>query len=490
MSSVIVFNFLCALCGYSLNMNYSLKNLKIRYKIFLPTAGFIVIMTSIISILVAKVEKITIIDEAEKRSGGLCEVIGYASVKSLLENNLLELQGMVETIYRINDVNEVVIANPQGKILVSSNPDKINGNWEVFNSLSFSDSSDQYNHLYFIINENGKEITTVIPILSLEATLGYAGVSLSLVPVLNRIKEIQKIILITGISILLFSLILLYYLSRQISKPIQDLTLLAKEYSKGNLLLRSSYIGNDEAGELAKEFNKMAANILNLENELVHREKLSALGTTASAIAHELKTPLTSLTNFLSKLPEKRQDENFLRMFQEITLLELKRLNKLVDDLLTFSRKESIQPQSISLRNACQEVLTLLKDEIAKKQIEISVDIKFEEKINVDPLKFHRVLVNLIDNAIKAIENHGIIAIKAFSIPGEANKICIEISDNGCGIPLGLREKIFEPFFTTRARGTGLGLAICKNIISMHNGSLEVKDQKNEGTTFSITLPT
>jgi len=469
-----------------------IKNLKIKYKFFFTFSILMFFVIILLLLLINHLEKEAVLTEVEDKVAGLSEILAYSSVKAIVSNDFLELQSLIESIKRKEDVIDVSILNKDGKILSSTNTYRISEFIEEDLIEKIQMSNGNFLQEGFT-NENEPYLEIISPIFSVEDVLGYATIEVSLKRVYNELEKTQKVITFIGILSILTTLIISFYLSNKITHPISKLSHLTKEYGKGNFSTRSKVDSKDEVGELSRDFNQMAENIINLEKKLIHEERLSALGKTASSIAHELKTPLTSLQAYSEKLSRKLDDKDFLNKFKNIIFTEVTRLNNLINNLLRFSKKEILHIQKVKISDTIEHVLSVLKEKIEDKNVDLKINNQSYIEIDGDHDKLVQVFLNLINNAIEAVGQGGGIAIESQLINEETElrhkKIKIDIIDNGKGIPSKNLPKLFEPFFSTKSKGTGLGLAICDKIIKEHNGNIIVESKEGEGSKFSIILP-
>ena len=469
-----------------------IKNLKIKYKFLLSFSILMFLIIVVLLLLINHLEKKAVFTEIEDKVTGLSEILAYSSVKSIVSEDFLELQGLIESIKRKEEVIEVSILNKEGKILSSTNAYIIS----EFIEKDLIKEIQTVNGNFLqegITNENEPYLKVVSPIFSVEDVLGHAMIKVSLKRAYSELEKTQNIIIFIGILAILTTFIISFYISKKITYPISKLSNLSKEYGKGNFAIRSKVDSRDEIGELSAEFNQMAENIINLEKKLIHEERLSALGKTASSIAHELKTPLTSLQAYSEKLSKKLDDKDFLNRFRNIILTEVTRLNNLINNLLRFSRKETLNIQMVNINDIIEHVLSILKGKIENKKVNIEIDNRSLIEIDGDHNKLIQVFLNIINNAIEAVDRNGNIMIK-WQLADEKNKISdnkvkVDIIDDGKGIPYENLTKLFEPFFSTKSKGTGLGLAICDKIVKEHRGNIKVESKEGGGSKFSIILP-
>jgi len=222
-----------------------------------------------------------------------------------------------------------------------------------------------------------------------------------------------------------------------------------------------------------------------LEQQLAQSEKLAALGKMSAILAHEIKTPLTSIKLNTDMLNESLTLSSENQRSFNIISKEIDRMNNLVKEVLQFSRQMELNYSTANVVDVVENILleTSYKSDLKK----ISVVNKAEaQQIEIDTEKIKQVLLNMIDNSIEAIESEGVIEILSKK-KLETNEYIIFIKDSGKGIHEG--EKIFEPFFTTKTSGTGLGLSISQKIIEQHKGTLRLISSKPGETIFEIVLP-
>lgn len=222
--------------------------------------------------------------------------------------------------------------------------------------------------------------------------------------------------------------------------------------------------------------------------QTIQSEKLAEVGRMSAGIAHEINNPLSVISYACQILQETETPSEAGRELLERISLEVERLSHLTSELLTYSGRQEDRRAPTDLNQTLDDVLTLLTYEIKKHQIHIVK--KFDELPfpEVDANKFKQIFLNLILNAIQAMETHGTISISTCCT---AEHLLISIADSGPGIPDHIKEQIFEPFFTSRkdGTGTGLGLYLCRKIITAYQGSLTVADNPAGGTCFTLQLP-
>lgn len=224
-----------------------------------------------------------------------------------------------------------------------------------------------------------------------------------------------------------------------------------------------------------------------LQERILRSERLAALGQFVAEITHEIKNPLMMIGGFARQIIRKTKDEQTLSKLNIISE-EVRRLEELLKELREYYLPRTLNLAEMDVLGLLQEVYDLVKEDCERKKI--GADFKRPGKsllIKGDKDKLKQVFLNLVKNAIDAMEEGGRLVV-AQKLARE--QVEITIRDNGCGIPEENREEIFSPFFTTKRHGTGLGLNISKSIIEDHEGgSLTLTSEVGKGTTFKVTLP-
>ncbi|MCX8033989.1 MAG: ATP-binding protein [Thermodesulfovibrio sp.] len=222
--------------------------------------------------------------------------------------------------------------------------------------------------------------------------------------------------------------------------------------------------------------------------DIVKVQQAMAWEEVARRLAHEIKNPLTPIKLATERLIKKwkNKDEDFDIVFEKSTqtiISEVESLKNLIDAFQKFGKLPEIKKEKINPFSLVEDVIELYK---GYRDIKINVKVLNELRdVLLDPHEFKRVLINIIDNAIKAMNAKGEITISVKL----NNTLIIEISDNGPGIDNETKEKLFLPYFSTSKEGTGLGLAIARKIVTEHGGKISVRDNKPKGTVFIIEVP-
>ncbi|OPZ92545.1 MAG: Alkaline phosphatase synthesis sensor protein PhoR [Firmicutes bacterium ADurb.Bin419] len=396
------------------------------------------------------------------------------NAKILLENTIRDVDAQVQVI------------NSEGIVLADSELDELVGQKlnlpDVENSLKDKTMSKWI----------GKVSSTDEPIISVSYPLKSGneviGV-LRLVSTLSRVNnEIFKIVLFFAvISFVVLSIVLVlgYFLSRTITGPVKEITVAAEKMARGELDVRVPKRYDDEVGKLAVTLNYMAKEIAD------HQKTKDDL---IASISHELRTPLTSIKGWAATLNSGSfTDINEIREGLGIIENETDRLAFLANELLDYT-KLSTKNVSIGLDIVdVGEFLCEIRNQMNPRAQRHSIDLKLELEddlafIKADRNRLKQVMINILDNSLKYTQEGGFIKISSQS---QRDEILISIEDSGIGIPEEDLPRIKEKYYkvSTSFSGNGLGLSICDEIISLHNGRLEISSIYGEGTRVDIYLP-
>jgi len=235
--------------------------------------------------------------------------------------------------------------------------------------------------------------------------------------------------------------------------------------------------------------------------KMYRADRLATLGQLAAGAAHEIRNPLTSIRSTIQYLRKEMRDENAQALVQDL-IEEVDRINGIIEGLLSFARPSEPQREKCDLRQLLEQTIGLVSTTAMKRNVTISLDFPAPEQIlKADPSQLKQVFLNIIMNAIQAMESGGKLVITVdMKHPGEygaASQSAFRISfrDTGTGIPPGDLEHVFDPFFTSKRDGTGLGLSISYGIIRQHEGEIEIESQTeadnpgNHGTIVKVILP-
>lgn len=283
-----------------------------------------------------------------------------------------------------------------------------------------------------------------------------------------------------------------YFLIQNVDKPLKTIEQAINNIVSGDYQDIPEIKSGDEFERLVDSLNTMIMELGRRSNQLIQSEKMAALGTLTSGVAHELNNPLNNISTSLQILLEEL-DEGDVVYQQELlseSEEEVLRAQSIVKALLEFSRKTEFSLSSENFADLVQSTLKLIQGEIPSR-VHVSVDIPEKIESELDPRRIQQVLLNLIINATQAMEETGgDLTIKAYEHE-DGHGFSFQVKDNGPGIGKEELSKIFDPFYTTKelGKGSGLGLSVSKGIIESHKGFIEVWSRKGQGTVFTVFLP-
>jgi two-component system, NtrC family, sensor kinase len=308
---------------------------------------------------------------------------------------------------------------------------------------------------------------------------------------------------------------LTYLITRSMIHPLEEMVMASNRIAAGDLDQSVNVPSRDEIGHLAKSFNKMLSSIKTMKLELeewgrtleekvrsrtdelvavqsqmAQSEKLASIGRLAAGVAHEINNPLGGILSFSMLALEDCPDSHPLRQNLEIIVKQTLRCRETVKGLLDFARQTTASLSLVEVNSIADKTLSLLE----KQSIfhDIAIVRKFQPdvpQVLIDPGQLQQVIVNIVLNAVDAMEETGLLTIETAST-APAEEVLIRISDTGKGIPDNVLPFIFEPFFTTKkvGQGTGLGLSIVHGVVARAGGKIDVTSS-NKGTTFTLRLP-
>ncbi|MFE7061276.1 PAS domain S-box protein [Sutcliffiella sp. NPDC057660] len=255
---------------------------------------------------------------------------------------------------------------------------------------------------------------------------------------------------------------------------------------KGNKLytevvgIPTTYLGKNAMQVIIRDISEKKQ----AEAVMLQSEKLSVAGQLAAGIAHEIRNPLTAIKGFF-KLLEREMDQK--KEYFHIIESELSRIELILSELLLLAKPHKVRIQQVSLDTLLKDVTTLLETQAIMNNVwfEMKLDAK-DPFIQCDDNQVKQVFINLIKNGIEAMSEGGNIFIET---EDDGVEVIIRIRDEGSGIPEEIIARLGEPFFTTKTTGTGLGLMITFNIIKNHHGTVSVKSEVEQGTTFEVRFP-
>jgi signal transduction histidine kinase len=355
------------------------------------------------------------------------------------------------------------------------------------------------------------------PLLIRQQTAGQLGVVLPSNYLVDTASTSRNTFSLIFALITVAVIVLGYFLSTSIARPILRLRALSQAVASGDLNQQTELNRPDEIGELAEAFDTMTlhlrertdeaarlyaetvqrntelaeinARLQSTQQQLVQSEKLAAVGQLTAGIVHDVKNPLTVIKGMAESL----QDEPELQPYanRELALIRdsATKANQIVSDLLTFSRQSTPEMHPQDLKATVEAALRITAYLTRKANVQVSTALPEQSVyMTYDAQQIEQVLVNLIQNAVHAMAQGGTLRV---SLSQADEAVAVAVQDTGVGIPPENLRRIFDPFFTTKpeGEGTGLGLSVSYGIIARHHGRIDVDSTVGQGTTFTILLP-
>ncbi len=241
--------------------------------------------------------------------------------------------------------------------------------------------------------------------------------------------------------------------------------------------------------ELTRSFDELKR----LQNNLIRAEKLSALGRLTADVAHEIRNPLTVVGGFAKRLEKRLPDRSKEREEARTIVAEVARLERILKDILTFSREAKERICHADVNGILAEAGAAFAGACREKSVSLAVEpAENLPACLIDPDQVRQVIDNLVINAIDAMPGGGTLTLRSRTDAEDGVRhVVVDVADTGTGIPRELLDRVFEPFFSSKTAGnsTGLGLSICKKIMEEHRGAIRVESAPGRGSTFSLHFP-
>jgi len=470
------------------------KYLSIKIKIFLPIALIIFISGLLIYISmmneVRRSEEELIKEQILNFAKSVEQSIAYA----MSEGKTEEINPILMNLVKNSSIINIRIIDERGNILKSTK-----GKEEALKIPADINSN-------ILVNLNEMVFRSYIPIKNREKCFRchgsrkrINGILVTDISVKNfnaHIRNLEKSFLLNSFLVFIpLFVILIATINWIILRPINLLKSAIDKIKRGDFKNTIHYDGEDEIGEFIRGFNEMVIELNKLYRqieELYNKEmqkagQMALVGELAAGLAHEIKNPLSGIRGAIEVLKDEMDIGNPLRKVLSEILLEMDRINNVLNDLLTYAKPKELELTKVNLNDLISQSIRHAQNQIFNKEISF-IDSQIDEKIYIygDPLKLEQVFLNLLLNSIQAIKDKGIIEIEKQIMNDEVEII---IKDNGEGISEKNLPNIFKPFFTTKPKGTGLGLSLSKQIIEQHKGKIWAESQIGKGTSFHILLP-
>ncbi len=325
--------------------------------------------------------------------------------------------------------------------------------------------------------------------------LGVLLVGSSRQSLIQMINFIRALALLVGGGVILLGLVLGWWVSARVTRPIEELAAGAREVAAGHWEARVEVRSRDDVGQLAEAFNEMTRQLAEQRERLVQTERVAAWRELARRLAHELKNPLFPLQLTVENLQRAREQgaDQFDEVFFESTSTlraELENLKTIVSRFSDFAKMPPPEFEPVDVNELVRSTVKLFEPQLAPVgRPHITPDLYLDENLprpQADPVLLRRALENLILNSLDAMPAGGTLTVRTAQRSGAVR---LEVTDTGQGLTPEECARLFTPYYTTKRHGTGLGLAIVQSVISDHGGRIEVESAPGVGATFRIELP-
>lgn len=326
---------------------------------------------------------------------------------------------------------------------------------------------------------------------------GYLVIAFDAEVIRQQIQSMFIYLVTTTILVIAVTILAGFFISDRLTKSLNEMVAVIDKYDIRSSKLLSVPDSSDEIGFLARSFSQMQERLFTsrrdlekAQKETYHAEKLASIGQLASGVAHEINNPLMGLKNCIKTMTNEpdniEQSREYLQLMQE----GAEKIEAVVGKLLEFSYKKTRESGEIDINDSIERVLKLVGYKLSNNHIETEVSIESDlHEIHGDRQLLEEVFMNIIINAIDAMPGGGTLSIAANNLTAE--KVSVSIEDTGTGMSPAVIDIIFDPFFTTKdiGKGTGLGLSVSRRIVEEHGGTITLKSNVGQGTTFFVQLP-
>ncbi|MCL6603205.1 MAG: HAMP domain-containing histidine kinase [Paenibacillus sp.] len=403
-----------------------------------------------------------------------------------LDNGVMEAQKYADKFYK--NVSEILILNPEMK----SQMNELKAAFEIYYITGLNMAKD------FIVGGPAKGSLSM-PVFDRSSQLinnkinhfqveQVSHIRSSIVRIMQSNKTMIDHLIVYGISVIVLSIIIAYFLYRSITNPTHKLIHIAETISKGDLSQPILTQSKDEIGQLSQSFERMRENL-----DKLHDDRLNLIGKMASCMAHEIRNPLTSIAGFLKLIRydvlNGRQGQTQLERYLDVIDDEFKTINMQITGFLSFSRNNAFEEEKIeiSANELIHSTLYLLNPRLSNENINLQFIGGESTYFIIQKISIQQVISNIVSNAIDALISVKTDRMITIECVENEECVCIHIMNNGPEIPEALKNSLFQPFITNKESGTGLGLAICREIMIKNNGKIEFHSNDKE-TNFMLSF--
>ncbi len=397
------------------------------------------------------------------------------------------MEGSIETVKQTID-SDVIIVNQWGRVVQStlrlSEPIEL-----PQSAVEQVLAGESYRRQSVFVGQLGNSYTVGVPIYSDGKTsvIGCVFVTAQQIRVNTEMRKILMVYLFCGLAVMCFAFVVLYFITRQITRPLNEMALAARSYAKGDFSRRISLSPDEELSALATTFNQMADSLDRLET--------MRRGFIAD-VSHELRTPMTTIGGFIDGILDGTIPPELEQKYLLLVSEEVRRLSRMVNNLLDVARIQSgeisYRMEPFDLTELAHRVVLTMEDRIREERVQLDLQLPEDSVYAIgDRDAIYRVVYNLVDNAVKFTPAEGTITM---TLSRRDGKLLFAVRNTGEGIPAAEAGNIFERFYKTdksrgqNKKGVGLGLYMVKSIMEAHGEDIFVTSKEGEFAEFAFTL--
>jgi hypothetical protein len=306
----------------------------------------------------------------------------------------------------------------------------------------------------------------------------------------------HAVLMVAGAGAVIICGVSIGVLAYLVQRPMVELQEKVALIGNGNLDVTVSFSQrNDEIGDLGRNFNRMTQQLRESRKEIetMHRtqmsraEHLATLGELATGLAHEIRNPLAGIAGVIEIIGRDLPQTSPAREMVKDVRMEINQINRILTDLLETARPHPPQIMRSNLNTTVEHAVMLARQQVLSQPIRIELEQAPDlHEVEHDSDQIHQVVLNLLLNAVQAIDGAGTVRVV---IGSQDDCARITVTDTGRGIPEPQISQIFRPFYTTRGNGTGLGLSLVRRIVEEHHGRVNVTSELRKGSSFEVLLP-
>ena len=476
----------------------------IRARLLWAFGSMLTILFWVITLIVLNQWRQMVLSDAESQVESVTRAFSVFVIETfiLAEDNQIQVDDALEYYFRDYLDKEprlryISIYDERGIILVHSDPQRfILGRRDSLAGRIVASGNPV--NMAFEDTKYGWLMESAFPLRIAGKSWGVLHMAFEADSVRRELRQLFIYFVSSAILITIIALAILYLLSGYVTASLRNLVSSIDHFEIDTPIHLDNPIFDDEISTLYEHFigmqNRLKDSqheIMDIQKQIYHAEKLASIGRLASGIAHEINNPLNGIRNCIYRLDKHKLDQKNRDTYLQLINEGVLQIESIVKKLLGFARKERQVFEAVDIHKSLQTVISLLEYKLTQNRINIKLDFDPElPLLKGDPQLLQEVFMNVLLNSFDAMEKEGEIVVRTKKRRMGKIRICIE--DNGSGIDEKSITQIFDPFFTTKdpGKGTGLGLSVAQNIVEAHGGSIEIVSTPKVGTKVEIILNT